>query len=498
MFDRGSGVLTHITSLPSNFGIGDLGPNAYKYCDLLSIAKQSYWQILPLNPTDSIYGNSPYSSISAFANNTLLISPALLVKDGWISKGDLKKTPTFPEDYVDYDGVVKYKEQLFDAVYGKFKISRKDESLFNDYCNANASWLDDFALFVILKSCFKEDDWNSWPDGIKNRKKDEIEKYQNEYSDGIEKVKLLQFIFMQQWVALKSYCNQKGIKIIGDIPIYVSYDSVDVWENPTIFKLDNDKKSTVVAGVPPDYFSETGQRWGNPVYDWDKLRETKYQWWIKRIERNLELFDCIRIDHFRGMVEFWEIPVTEETAIKGEWGRVPTDDFFNALRDYFKELPIIAEDLGIITDDVKEAMRRLGFPGMKVLVFAFNGNLDDQPYLPHNYSENSVVYTGTHDNNTVLGWYENEASDQEKSNLNNYLSKDVKKTTVCWDLIELALKSRSKIAIFPIQDILNLGQNSRMNVPGTANDNWKWRCSMSKIKPATMQKLADIVVETQR
>lgn len=349
---RGSGILLHITSLPSPYGIGDLGPVAYKFADFLAEAGQSYWQVLPLNPTDPAFGNSPYSSPSAFAGNTLLVSPEILIREGLLSDGDIKTKPAFMESYCDYVKVIPYKTALLSRAFQHF-LHRDDlHSEYDEFCSRSASWLDDFSLFTVIKKHCDQRSWIEWEEGLKNIDEESLEKIRKEYEEEIEKEKFFQYLFFKQWSALRNYCNQRKIKIIGDIPIYVNYDSVDVWTNPGIFKLDSDRKPTHVAGVPPDYFSQTGQLWGNPVYRWETLKETGYNWWIERLARNLELFDFTRIDHFRGLVAFWEVPAGETTAVNGQWQRVPSDDFFNALFAHFPDLPIIAEDLGLITQDV--------------------------------------------------------------------------------------------------------------------------------------------------
>lgn len=495
---RGSGVLLHITSLPSAYGIGDLGPDAYKFVDFLFKSKQSYWQILPLNPTDPIFGNSPYSSFSAFATNPILISPELMVNDGFLSKKDISSLPRFSKDKVDYDLVKEYKLKIFDIAYKNFAKGKGSRSGFEKFAKKNSIWLDDFALFFALKEKYTDGMWNSWPKKIKDRDPKELDKFEKENKAVIEKVKFLQYVFVKQWEDLKKYCNDKGVKLIGDIPIYVSFDSVDVWMSPEKYILDEDKNPVFVAGVPPDYFSETGQRWGNPVYDWEVIKKSGFAWWIERLKQNFNLFDIVRIDHFRGLVAYWSIPAEEETAIKGEWVNVPCYEFMDALIAKFGKLSIIAEDLGIITPDVERAMEHFHLPGMKVLLFAFNGDLNTHPYLPHNFKENSIVYTGTHDNNTAMGWIENEATEHEINNLRSYINKEVNLNEANWELIELALGSRSRIAIVPLQDIFGLGADARMNTPGTASDNWEWRFTSERMNASISKKLAEITTRTGR
>jgi len=485
---RESGVLLHITSLPSAYGIGDLGPSAREFVDFLAESKQRYWQVLPLNPTNSACGNSPYSSFSSYAANPYLISPGLLLRDGLITREDIVPFPRHAEDKVDFEAVRIYKSRIFKLAFERFKVSR-DKWAYDLFCSNNKHWLDDFALFVVLKDHFEGKMWNAWTKELRDRDHQALAEARRRFHEEIEREKFQQYLFFTQWEELKKYCAEKGVKIFGDIPIYVSFDSADVWTNPQLFKLDADKNPTFVAGVPPDYFSQTGQRWGNPVYDWEKLRQTGYEWWIKRLTHNLALFDLIRIDHFRGLVAFWQIPAAEETAVNGSWVGVPADDFFFRLTKHFKHLPVVAEDLGIITDDVRETMRRFGFWGMKVLLFAFGEENSHHPYLPHNFVPECVVYTGTHDNNTTRGWFDHEARHDEKERLARYLGKAVHSHEVNWDLIRLALESVAALSILPMQDLLGLGEKARMNKPGTPKGNWDWRMTPHQITPQLTLKL---------
>ena len=471
---RGSGLLLHITSLPSEYGIGDLGPWAYKFADFLSETKQSYWQILPLNPTAFSYGDSPYHGSSVFAGNTLLISPDLLIEEGLLTEEDVQPVPPFRKNKVDYPKVLRYKEKIFDMAYEKFV--KEGDSEFEKFCSENSNWLEDFALFFALREHFGRV-WNEWPQGIKERRPEALQKMREELQDRIGREKFLQHIFFKQWFSLKGYCNSKGIQIIGDLPIYVDFDSADAWLNSEIFKLDEEKKPAFVAGVPPDYFSSTGQLWKHPVFRWNVLKEHGYGWWIRRIEHNLRLFDWVRIDHFRGFVAYWEVPAGEKTAVRGRWVEAPAEDFFETLRKRLPTLPIIAEDLGVITPDVREIMNRFGFPGMRVLLFAFGGDLPTNPYAPHNHVKNCVVYTGTHDNNTVRGWFEKEATREDKERLIRYLGRKVSARDVHLEFIRLAMMSVADVAILPMQDILGLGEKARMNRPATMEGNWQWRLS---------------------
>jgi 4-alpha-glucanotransferase len=489
---RGSGILLHITSLPSFYGIGDLGPSAYKFVDFLSETKQSFWQILPLTLINEAHGNSPYSSISAFAGNTLLISPQLLVEDSLLSPSDIECPPSFPREKVVYKAVTEYKTGLFRLAYDNFKNRKQKDSRFEKFCKENQYWLDDYVLFVTLKENFSGAVWTEWPEDIRDRKGEVSKKLKGKLKDKIEMEKFLQYVFYKQRHSLRAYCNSRDIQIIGDMPIYVNYDSADVWANPEIFKLDENKKPVFVAGVPPDYFSSTGQLWGNPVYNWEALKKTGYAWWMRLIERNLKLFDIIRLDHFRGLVAYWEVPAGEETAINGRWVEVPVRDFFDKLLRRFPSLPIIAEDLGIITPDVRKIVDLYGFPGMKVLLFAFGDDLATNPYVPHNHVKNCVVYTGTHDNNTAKGWFRKEARPEDKQRLFQYLGREVPEETVHRELIRMAMMSVADLVIIPMQDILGLGEESRMNVPATVDGNWGWRLLPEQLTPSLIASLSEL------
>jgi 4-alpha-glucanotransferase len=483
---RRSGILMHVTSLPAEYGIGDFGPKAYRFADFLSETKQGYWQILPLSPTDPAYGNSPYHSISAFACNPLLISPDILVEDGLLDKSEAEVTPGFPSEKVNYDSAFGFKYKLLLRAFERFV----PDAEFNKFCSFNSSWLDDYAFFAAMKEETGGKSWQEWDPKIREKDPDVLKSLQKQLQPKIEKEKFLQYICDRQWKNLKNYCNQKMIHIIGDIPIYVDYDSVDVWSYPEIFKLDRDKKPYVVAGVPPDYFSSTGQLWGNPLYQWDELRKRDFDWWIKRIERNFNLFDMVRIDHFRGLVGCWEVPAGEKTAEKGRWCEVPAGDLFRQLKKRFPSLPVIAEDLGTITPDVKEVMRHFELPGMKVLLFAFGDDDPMHPYLPHTYEENYVVYTGTHDNNTIHGWIQNEAGLEEKKRLSRYIGKEFSEKEIHWDFIRLAMMSVAFASIIPMQDILGLGAESRMNLPASDKGNWEWRLSAEQQTHILVDRLA--------
>jgi 4-alpha-glucanotransferase len=488
---RGSGILFHITSLPSKFGIGDMGPEAYRFVDLLAEARQGFWQILPLNPTDLFHGNSPYHSSSAFACNPLLISPELLVQSGYLAPGDLKSTPQFPGERVDYQSVTAYKEKLFAKAYERFK-KKKEMHAFEQFCSESSDWLDDFVLFMALRSHFGQNAWSQWPQDIRDRRPEDILWAKEELGDRIKREMFLQYVFHQQWTSLKDYCSKKGIQIFGDMPIYVNYDSTDVWAHPDLFKLDNEKRPQAIAGVPPDYFSETGQLWGDPVYRWDVIKERGYDWWLERIRRNLTLYDLLRIDHFRGLVAYWEVPGGETTAINGKWIEAPAEEFFHAILKKFAYAPLVAEDLGIITPDVREIMHRFGFPGMKVLLFAFGDDPAKNPYAPHNVVPNSVMYTGTHDNNTARGWFEKEATPETKKMFFRYLGREITADEVHWELVRLAMMSVANTVIVPVQDLLGLGEEARMNTPSTTEDNWRWRLLPQQLDASVTSRLLEM------
>jgi 4-alpha-glucanotransferase len=491
MNERRSGILLHMSSLPSPFGIGDLGPWAYRFADFLSLSRQTYWQVLPFNPTDSAMGNSPYSSPSAFAGNKLFISPQGMVELGFLSQEDLGSIPSFPDERCDFSSLIPYKIQLLHRAYERFKTIPHQKDDYEVFCEKNREWLDDFALFMVIKHHVGGVSWGEWAPELRDRSVPALTKVETDYGDELAREKFFQYLFFRQWLDLKRYCNQRGIQLLGDLPIYVNYDSADVWKHPELFKLTEEKKPQVVAGVPPDYFSKTGQLWGNPIYHWEALRKARYAWWFQRISHNLQFVDVLRIDHFRGFVSFWEIPAHESTAVNGHWVKGPADQFFPALFKKFSNISLIAEDLGFITPDVREMMDRFGFPGMKVLVFAFGGDLATHPYLPHNYAPNSIVYTGTHDNNTARGWFEREASSEDRQRLFRYLGREFDDEQVPRELIRLAMMSVARTAIIPMQDLLGLGQEGRMNYPSVAQGNWEWRLLPSQLTDGIADFLRD-------
>jgi len=494
---RASGILMHITSLPSAYGIGDLGRPSLDFIDFLRNSCQSFWQVLPLNPTSLSRGNSPYASSSAFAGNTLLISPDLLYEEGLLIKNNIEELKTLKKT-VDYNYVTVSKEKIFNSAFNTFR-SKKSELLqqYEDFCQQNGNkWLDDFADFTVFRDYFHKKfnifSWNQWPDGIKNRDLHELKVLKAELAEAIQKEKFLQFIFFKQWQNIKSHASRNGIRIIGDLPIYVDYESADVWSNPSIFKLGEDGQPEFVSGVPPDYFSSDGQLWNNPVFDWEELKSCDFYWWNRRIEHNLRLFDAIRIDHFRGLVAYWEIPKGSKTAKNGKWIKGKPEEFFKNLYRKFKDLPLIAENLGVITSDVTEIMKKFGFPGVNVLQFAFGKDYPYSEHLPRNIDRNCLAYTGTHDNNTVRGWFEEDISNIERENLSEYLGKEVKANIVSMDLIKLAMASRAAIAIIPMQDILELGSRARMNHPSIPEGNWIWRAVRDMFSKTLEERLCSI------
>lgn len=487
MKKRKSGVLLHITCLPSPFGIGDLGPGAYRFVNFLERSQQSVWQILPLNPTT--IGNSPYYSPSAFAGNPLLISPEKLIEDGYLDYNDIKYVPEFEGDHVEFGWVYRHKCGLFKKAFECFPSNHSD---YNEFCEKNKNWLDDYSIFAALKNHFGGKKWNEWPKPLKMREPDELDTWKEKLCEEIKFQKFLQFVFYRQWFQLKDYCNEKGIQIFGDIPIYVTLDSADAWANPEIFKLDSEKKPLVVAGVPPDYFSETGQLWGNPVYNWDRLQEDSFGWWMNRLSFNLEISDIVRIDHFRGFLGAWEVPANDETAVNGSWQSVPGANFFTEVFGRFPDASIVAEDLGYITPDVKEVMDKFDLPGMKLLIFAFDVGMSSNPYIPHNHVPNCVVYTGTHDCNTIRGWFENDSSEEDRARLFQYLGKECYVDEISWEMVRLAMMSTSRLVVIPMQDILGLGAESRMNFPGTLEGNWELRLNEELITYDLEDRLSEI------
>lgn len=472
-FPRSSGILLHPTSFPSRFGIGDLGLEAYRFVDFLAQSAQQLWQVLPVGPTG--YGNSPYASYSAMAGNPLLISPDRLRDQGLITEEDFGNLPTFPNEKVDFEQVVQTKIPLLKRACDNFKSKAMplQQQEFAGFCEAKAYWLDDYALFMALKDTQSGASWHTWEPEIAQRQPEALQQSCQQLEAEIFYYKYVQFEFFSQWSELKKYANMRGLQIIGDIPIYVAHDSADVWAHPEIFRLDEKTgEVTLMAGVPPDYFSATGQLWGNPVYNWEKLQQLEFNWWVQRFQAMLDYIDIIRIDHFRGFQAYWAVRQGETTAMNGEWIEAPGVALFQVLKDKLGKLPVLAEDLGVITPEVDALRDQFEFPGMKILQFAF-GSGPGNPYLPFNYPRNCVVYTGTHDNDTTAGWF-NQLSDHEKDAFLHYLGSSSPEG-IHWDLIRLALSSVGNQAIIPLQDVLGLGSEARMNVPSQAEGNWGWR-----------------------
>ena len=491
-FSRSSGILLHPTSHPGRYGIGELGREAYQFIDFLAQSGQKLWQILPLGPTG--YGNSPYMSFSAIAGNHLLISLDLLREKNLLSDADFEDIPDFPLDQVDFDKLIAWKIPLLRKAASNF-VKGSDTILYKQFagfCAGNADWLEDYALFMALSHAYPGKVWMEWPTEIRERHWGALETPKQELQEEIFLHKFLQFEFFEQWLALKRYANSLGIEIIGDIPIYVSHNSADVWANPQVFRLDPQTGNPLeVAGVPPDYFSETGQLWGNPLYNWDYLKNTGFDWWVRRLKAVLSLVDIIRIDHFRGLEAYWAVAFGQENAINGHWLKAPGYDLFNTIGARLGKLPIIAEDLGDIDQAVLDFRDHFAFPGMKILHFAFGGDAGN-PYLPFNVERNCVIYTGTHDNNTTVGWFQDNANDYEKARLYQYLGAPSGQG-VAWDLIRLAYSSVANQAIVPLQDVLGLGSDARMNTPSVAEGNWSWRYRQEALTGEYSERLRDLV-----
>lgn len=521
---RLSGILVHPTSLPGEYGIGDLGPDAYRFVDFLRDAGQHIWQTLPLGPTGET--NCPYQCYSSFAGQPLLISPELLKEDGLLSEEDLRDKPDFPEETVDYDLVKEYKDALFHRAFQRFQEllcacgadsiresdsagKNRDEKEpisdekwkqmspeqkapvlkkeFNDFCE-NTDWLSDYAMFMAIKKSKDGMHWLDWEKKYRKPTKSQKAVIERELSDAIAHEKFLQWLFFRQWTALKEYANGQGILFIGDIPIFVAGDSADVWAEPRLFQLDKDGFPTVVAGVPPDYFSATGQLWGNPLYDWKYHKKTDFAWWMKRIDTQLMMSDIVRIDHFRGLESYWEVPADAENALSGRWVEGPGDAFFEQIeKELGTDLPIIAEDLGIITDEVRALRDRFALPGMKILQFAFED--EDSSYLPYNQPYNCICYSGTHDNDTSTGWYAN-APEHVRDKVRRYMNTDG--SQISWDFIRTCFGSPARIAIVPVQDLLCQGSEYRMNIPGVARGNWAYRIGRGLLTSDIAARLRDV------
>jgi 4-alpha-glucanotransferase len=493
---RASGVLLHVTSLPSRHGIGDLGPSALAWIDCLRDSGQSWWQALPLGPTG--YGDSPYQALSSFAGNGLLMSLDWLIEDGLLRASDCEGH-SFPATSVDYGSVIRFKRGVLETVRARFGSGiRPDLTIaFEQFCHDHAHWLDDYALFQALKDTHAGASYLEWPAELVERSPAALARARRDLADRIDAIRLAQFLLFRQGQRLKAYARARGVGLIGDLPFFVSPDSSDVWANPELFLLDERRRPRFVAGVPPDYFSAEGQLWGNPVYDWEVLRQTGYRWCIDRLRALLDHVDVVRLDHFRAFAAAWHVPAGAPTAKTGEWVAGPGADFFHAVRRELNGLPFIAEDLGSITPDVTALLGQFHFPGTRVLQFAFDGQLDN-PHLPHNYVTNTVVYTGTHDNTTTRGWFE-ELSDDLRENVWRYLERPAGETDeIAWELIRLAWSSPAALAIVPLQDLLNLGPEARMNQPGRADANWCWRCTEDMLSAPIFQDLARLTKTTDR
>ena len=478
-FERSAGILLHPTSLPGRYGIGELGHTAQRFADFLAESGQTLWQILPLGPTG--YGDSPYASFSAFAGNPFLLNLDWLASEGDIEQAELASAPPFPEGHVDFGWVIGWRGEVFARAAARFRQNAKGErrDAFDRFCAENAEWLNDYALFRALKDAHGGAVWNTWDPALAARKPSALADARRKLGDALFLHRYLQYQFFRQWDDLKRHANSKGIRIIGDIPIFVAFDSADVWAHPELFFINEKFQPTVVAGVPPDYFSKTGQLWGNPLYRWDAMAADGYAWWVARFRQTFRTVDIVRLDHFRGFAAYWEVPAGEKTAIKGKWVKGPGARLFKALEAALGELPIIAEDLGLITPDVHALRKRFHLPGMKVLQFAFTTD-GTHPYLPHNYEPNCIVYTGTHDNDTTLGWYHTRDA-KEKAALHRYLGPVAE--PVNWALIRLAYASVADVAVVPLQDVLSLGGEARMNTPGKPSGNWTWRFREHALAP---------------
>jgi len=483
-FPRRAGILLHPTSLPSPVGIGDLGPEAYRFIDFLKQSGNKLWQVLPLNPTG--YGDSPFQCFSASAGNPLLISLERLAERGILSQADLEPYPSFPHSIVHYGAVQHFKIPILTRAAQTFlkRADQNERMNFEEFCSANADWLDDFALFMACKTAHDGVRWNEWAADIAAREPSAKQEWAFRFAAEIDVIKFWQFEFFQQWQALRSYAHGHGVRIIGDVPIYVAHDSADVWANRELFCLEPHGDPTSVAGVPPDYFSATGQLWGNPIFNWKLLKSTGYKWWVERFRAALRLYDIVRIDHFRGFEAYWEVQAKESTAMKGHWIKGPGAELFSTLQQELGELPIIAENLGVITKEVEQIRHKFEFPGMAILQFAFGNDPQGPSFRPHNYVRNLVAYTGTHDNDTTLGWWNSQGTIDSTRTSEDVLKEHVFARTylgyaddepINWAMIRTVLASVADTAIIPLQDIIGLGTEARMNLPGTSRGNWRWR-----------------------
>jgi 4-alpha-glucanotransferase len=486
--DRSSGILLHPTSLPGPYGIGDIGPQALKWIDFLANTGTGLWQVLPLGPTG--YGDSPYQTFSTFAGNPYLVSPEWLLARGLLHSDDLVNLPPFQREKVVYGDVIYWKLDLLNRSYDHFRFSsgKKLHKEAGTFYTRQQEWLDDYALFMALKEFHGGKPWVEWPDQYRDRDPSALDSFRDQQSYAIQRQKYYQFLFFTQWGELRTYANQKGVKIIGDLPIFIAHDSADAWSHRELFFLDRKGRPTVVAGVPPDYFSETGQLWGNPLYRWDVLASQDYSWWMERLRAAFSLVDILRLDHFRGFVNYWEIPAGEKTAVEGRWVEGPGAAFLSRVEEEFGGLPIIAEDLGEISPQVYRLRDQFQLPGMKILVFAFDSG-ESNEFLPHHYPENCVVYTGTHDNDTAVGWFQR-IDEEERAFALTYLGTSGQ--DIAWDLIRAAWSSRAVVAITPLQDLLSLDNSARMNYPGNPQGNWSWRFLDEQISNEIKKRLINV------
>ncbi len=483
---RRSGILLHPTSLPGGYGVGDLGDDAYRFIDVLVAMGQQLWQVLPLGPT--AYGDSPYQCFSTFAGNPILISPDRLLANGWLTPSDLRDRPRFADDRVAFSEVLAYKRRLFARAAGRFLSAPPAD--FETFCRTHASWLDDFALFMALKEAQGGAKWTRWPADLVRRKADALARARRDLADAVRTWQVIQFFFFQQWHALRTYAHEHGIQLFGDVPIFVADDSADVWAHPDQFFLDKNGEPTVVAGVPPDAFSKTGQLWGNPLYRWKVMEKDGFAWWVERIRRTLDLVDIVRIDHFIGFVNYWEIPAGEPTAEHGRWRPGPGPKILQGLqRALGGQLPVVAEDLGLVTKEVEALRNAFTLLGMKVLQFAFGGDAEN-PYLPHNFAPDCVAYTGTHDNNTTVGWFQ-AASPEERAHAQRYLARSGE--DIAFDFIRAVMGSVAETVVVPLQDVLALGSEARMNVPGRPDGNWAWRFRWQMVNDWHTSRMRDMV-----
>jgi len=496
---RQSGILLHPTSLPGRFGVGDLGPEAYRFADLLAETGQGLWQVLPLGPTG--YGDSPYQCFSAFAGNPLLVSPEKLLKEGLLTAADLAKAPAFPPATVDFGAVIPFKRSVLKRAFARFEKAGPTlaREAFATFQREQSAWLADFALFMALKDAHQGASWTTWERAIKMRQPQAVQQASQELAAEARAHEFAQYLFFRQWAELKGYVHDLGVQIMGDVPIFVAHDSADVWAHPELFVLAADGSPAVVAGVPPDYFSQTGQLWGNPLYRWDMMARTGYAWWIERFRAVLGLVDLVRLDHFRGFEACWEVPGEDETAVNGRWVKGPGAAIFEALEAALGPLPIVAENLGVITPEVEALRERFGFPGMAILQFAFGDDDSAASFKPHNYPRHLVVYTGTHDNDTVVGWWSGGVGDStrtqedveaERDHCRQYLGTEGRE--IHWDFVRAVLASVADLAVIPLQDVLGLGSQVRMNVPAKPNGNWRWRFAWDQVTSEVQRRLREM------